>query len=96
MPKLVEGKPAKTANQINWWLDINEAGDTVHLVAKHCDDVSDQRVIQIQIVDGKLVICQQALAAFNLCKAFGIEQKQRPRIFDYDKLMLRLMKRKEK
>jgi hypothetical protein len=76
---IFEGRQPALEPQIGFWLEVSNHG--VALVAKHNDDVSDQRVIQIEIVDGKLVIFQQALAARHLCDAFGIPQKTRPRIF---------------
>jgi hypothetical protein len=83
--KNIEGKPMPSEDAINWWLDIREGA--IDLVAKHSKDSSDQRVIQINVIDGKLVIFQQELAALNLCWAFGIKQKQRPAIRPYEEYL---------
>jgi hypothetical protein len=75
------GKPTEPSGKVHFWFETRPDGRYAALVAKHDRDVADQRIIEIELIDGILVMRQQALASFNLCQAFGIKQKETPRIW---------------
>lgn len=83
MTEFIEGAPPKReGDKVNVWLEFGK--DDIWLCMKHDRDQSDQRLIRVtRDRKGKIRLEMQTLAAFHLCQAFGIAQKEKPAIHEW-------------